>query len=118
MAFHMAILLTTCLPYPTSILPGIDPHCPGISTSVSSTAALARAGLVLCHVHGFLSSHLQATERAVLDVGYRVAVLFAFAMVGIGHAPGSMADQATLSPERNHLVATAVDCLEPLLTLL
>src|SRR5437016_12134198 len=118
MAFHMAILFTTCLPHPTSILPGIDPHCPIVSTPVPTTAALARTGLVLCHVHGFLPSHLQAIERTILDVGHRVAVLFAFAMVGIGHAPDGMEGQATLSPNCNDLVAAAVDCLGSLLTLL
>ena len=118
MAFHTAILLAACLPHPTSVLSGIDPHCPVVSAPVPTSAALARTGFVFCHVHGLLQSHFQATQRAVLDLGYRVAVLFAFALAGAGHALGGVAGQAELSSAYNDLVASGVDCLGSLLSLL
>src|SRR5215472_6105439 len=118
MALPTAILRATCLPHPAGVLRGINPDCPAASAPIPTTAALARTRSILCHVHGLLSGHLQAAQRAVLDAGNRVAVLHAFALAGAGYAPGSMAGQAELSSARNDLTSSGIDCLGSLLTLL
>src|SRR5690348_15339560 len=117
MAVYPTILYTACLSYPTGVLSDSDPHCSYISTSVLAAPALARASLVFYNVYGFLPDHLHATQCAILDPGYRMAVLFATAMVGFGYTPDRMEDQATLSPCDNNLFAAVVDWLGPFLTI-
>src|SRR5437588_8873956 len=118
MAFRAAILPAARLPHHPGVLPVADPHRPAFSTTVFTTATPERTGIIFHLLHRLFLCHLQTTQRAVLDPGNRVAILYALAIAGAGYAPGCLAGQTAVSFAYDCRLSPGSDCLGPLLTLL
>src|SRR6266480_1010902 len=97
MAFRTAILPAARLSHYSSVLPVADPHRPAFPATVFVPGTLERTWIVFHLPYGLFPRHLQTTQRAVLDTGSRVAILYAPAAAGTGDAPGCLAGQRGVS---------------------
>lgn len=97
-AFYRTFLPAAHLPYSARVLPDPDPRRFAVPAGVFAAAALGRTGAVLHVPYGLFQSHLQTTQRALLDAGNRVAILHVSTAPSPGNAPDRLAGQTGLSP--------------------
>src|SRR5437660_2976230 len=110
-AFSTTFLPAARLPYSARVLSDADPRRCAVTADVFAAATLGRTGAVFHIPHGLFQSHLQTTQRALLDAGNRMAILHGSPVISPGDAPDRLAGQTGLSPACDRRLYSGPHCL-------